>query len=292
MTKAIVIQPREWGSYIKMDAEFKVTVTPEFAMFLLENWNDHNVSLSEHRAKKLADIMSAGKWQPTKTPIQIRTDGHLLDGQTRLRAVVICGMSRPFFFAFGVPPEAFVAIDTGRTRHAKEGFEIRKIPNAKDISRIVRTIDLIHARTEGARHLSLSIEDALALYDTLHAQHLQDARREVKRIMPSRYCIETCTMAGLYYCFAAKSPLQAKTFFEVWATGSTPRAGAPYQLNQLLPTAVYGNGHTPSHKRLCVIVSAWNEFVVGKKFTPTDVANATLLQNIPVVKGPNDREAA
>jgi len=59
-------------------------------------------------------------------------------------------------------------------------------------------------------------------------------------------------------------------------------------LFQRLGAAVQGNGHSPSHQRLVIVVSAWNQFVLGRKFGLTDLTAALGRAEIPIVKGPYD----
>jgi hypothetical protein len=288
MSEALKVHPKEWDKYAQTEDVYKILVTPELASWILEFRNYHNVTLENYLAKKYAAAMVEGEWYPTKTPIQVRSDGHLIDGQTRLKAVEISDMPRVFYFMFGVPNEAFLGLDIGRKRFVKHAFQIKGIPHAKDMARIVRTIDLIRKRTESARHESMLMKEALEFYATLSPQLLEQSLRDILSIMPNKYCIDKCTLAGLYYCFAEKSPLQARVFFEVWATGSSPRAGAPFLLFQRLGAAVQGNGHSPSHQRLVIVVSAWNQFVLGRKFGLTDLTAALGRAEIPIVKGPYD----
>lgn len=69
-----------------------VRVTPEIAERWLKN-NGKNRKLSIVHAKKLAAVMAAGKWSLNGQTISFDDQGRLLDGQHRLTAVVLSGVS-------------------------------------------------------------------------------------------------------------------------------------------------------------------------------------------------------
>ena len=64
-----------------------VTITPQVAQMMLEH-NTHNRNLTESRAQAYARDMASGNWRYTGEGIKFGPDGTLLDGQTRLRAIV------------------------------------------------------------------------------------------------------------------------------------------------------------------------------------------------------------
>lgn len=96
-----------------------MTVTPEMA----DNWlkkNEGNRKLREQRAAALARAIQDGKYRLTHQPIAISTKGRLLDGQHRLRAVVLSQQSIETAVAFDVPEAAFEVMDAGLPRKMYE----------------------------------------------------------------------------------------------------------------------------------------------------------------------------
>jgi hypothetical protein len=62
--------------------------------------------------------MRRGEWADNGETVKVGTDGRILDGQHRLRAIVDSGCTVPMTVVFGVNPGAFKTIDVGRSRTA------------------------------------------------------------------------------------------------------------------------------------------------------------------------------
>lgn len=88
-----------------------VTVTPELAdMWLKQNGKNRPVSMAH--VKRLADEMRNGQWVFNGQTISFDESGRLLDGQHRLKAVVVSGCEVPMAVAMGVSdPRAFTSYD-------------------------------------------------------------------------------------------------------------------------------------------------------------------------------------
>ena len=68
---------------------------------------------SQRRVAKYADMMRTGRWQLNGVPISITSDGHVVNGQHRLRAIVEFGQPVTFWVEQNVNPETFKTHDTG-----------------------------------------------------------------------------------------------------------------------------------------------------------------------------------
>lgn len=111
-------------------------ITPEVAARMLEK-NDINRPLSKQRVEYYARQMREGKWQLNGESISVAADGTLLNGQTRLNAVIAAGIAVPMLIVSGVKKETFATFDQGRNRTNGDIFSIAGIPNASKISTIV-----------------------------------------------------------------------------------------------------------------------------------------------------------
>lgn len=112
-----------------------VDVTPEQAKKMLTRSSFKNRSVSGAAVRKYARDMKNGNWDiMTPNLISVTESGDILDGQHRLRAVVLAGVTVPLWIANGVDPRASI-YDRGRSRSAKdilcfEGFDV----TAKDVA--------------------------------------------------------------------------------------------------------------------------------------------------------------
>lgn len=91
------------------------TITPERAEELLAH-NTANRPQSRAEERSEAADMRAGRWRQTHQGIAVADDGTLLDGQTRLRAIVLSGAPQRMLVTTGLPRDTFSAIDQGRRR--------------------------------------------------------------------------------------------------------------------------------------------------------------------------------
>ena len=92
-----------------------VNITPEQAGKMLEK-NDHNRALPKAYASAYAFDMIEGYWQFNGVPIIFADDGTLLDGQTRLNAIIIANISQDLLVITGINNDVFKSIDTGKGR--------------------------------------------------------------------------------------------------------------------------------------------------------------------------------
>jgi len=100
-----------------------VDMTPEWASELLKA-NTYNRGLSRSKVKSFVKQIINGKWRKTGQGISVASDGRLLDGQTRLNAVVQSGMSVPMVVAWNCDNDSFAVFDTGRARSATDVLKI------------------------------------------------------------------------------------------------------------------------------------------------------------------------
>jgi hypothetical protein len=98
-------------------------ITPERALRMLE-LNVANRSVRPKWVKELSRRMLSGEWKFDGAPIVISPDGELLNGQHRLLALVMAGVSLSFVLVTGVSKEAFAVMDCGSMRRASDVLHI------------------------------------------------------------------------------------------------------------------------------------------------------------------------
>jgi hypothetical protein len=81
-------------------------MTPALAEDFLTHCNTHNRTLADAHVETLANEMRAGRWQLTHQGIAFSPNRVLLDGQHRLWAVVMSGVTVPMRIFINEPPEA------------------------------------------------------------------------------------------------------------------------------------------------------------------------------------------
>lgn len=100
-----------------------VTVTPEIAADMMRHLPDTQRKTSASFVRSYAEELKSGQWRAHAQPIQIATDGTVIDGQHRLLAIIESGVPMECVIAEGVDPAAFAFIDIGRRRVAAQFIE-------------------------------------------------------------------------------------------------------------------------------------------------------------------------
>jgi hypothetical protein len=119
----------------------RLPITPELAADWLENRNlSANRNLSEHVAAKYAKAMSEGRWLFTHQGIAFDTEGWLIDGQHRLRAVAISGVTVEMFVVPGCDAATFAVLDNGFKRQAHQLIDVHGAPVVAAAARILAIV--------------------------------------------------------------------------------------------------------------------------------------------------------
>lgn len=92
-----------------------VKITPKMAYDWLQK-NVRNRPPAPKVVERYADAMKSHQWSLTGDPIRFTDAGVLIDGQHRLAACVLCGVSFESVVVTGVMPDAFNDIDQGYKR--------------------------------------------------------------------------------------------------------------------------------------------------------------------------------
>lgn len=103
-----------------------VSVSPEWAEQVLEKQNTGNRQMRRWWSEAMAASMRRGEWITTHQGIAFTKDGRLLDGQHRLQAVVLSGITVSMVVFKNVPDEAFSALDIGVKRSIADSTGLSK----------------------------------------------------------------------------------------------------------------------------------------------------------------------
>jgi hypothetical protein len=105
-----------------------IKVTPGIA----KNWlnrNPNNRSINEKTVREYTADMLHGRWKYNGEAVKFDVDGHLIDGQHRLNAIVMSNTAQDMLVVRGLDPQVFDSIDIGRMRSTANVMEVKKIPH-------------------------------------------------------------------------------------------------------------------------------------------------------------------
>lgn len=132
----------------------RMRITPGVAAEILRDRNPKNRPIESRRvARYIADITS-GRWHVHGSSIQFNREGSLIDGQHRLRAVMMSGQSADFMMTFGISNDAAIAIDEGRPRSNTDVARIIGMDGINKFGMSIAAYTLEHAGVKASRSRS------------------------------------------------------------------------------------------------------------------------------------------
>jgi len=121
---------------VKIDV---VTMTPALATTLLAG-NTKNRRLDPRRLRTLATALTNGEYQFDGTPVRIGPGGLVLDGQHRLEAVRLSGVTIQVLLITDMDPSATLVLDTGKPRSFTDYLTIMGVTNVAHIAAACRLL--------------------------------------------------------------------------------------------------------------------------------------------------------
>lgn len=113
-------------------------ITPKMAATMLLSNYDGNRKIKRPVVSGYAEDMKAGRWEATtNNVIQIGTDGKLYDGQHRLNAVILAGVSVPMYVNMGADPGEYMIYDNGTVRHEADVVNVANATMSQTISKFI-----------------------------------------------------------------------------------------------------------------------------------------------------------
>ena len=239
-----------------------IDVTPDLASLWLTK-NHKNRNLREKTAQLYAEDMIAGDWRWTGESIKFAHDGSLIDGQHRLRAVELAGITVPMLVVRGLAPEAQEDVDRGVPRKFYDVLALRGEVSASSLAAIVRRV---HGWQKGLRK-NLDTGNAATVAQmlrTLEAHpELRDVTKRANQIaansdLPS-------SLVGLcIWVFDQIDPDDCEFFFDRLVDGQSLTKGDPiYELRRTLQGTKDVRGERSQTFLLAITIKAWNAYRNG-----------------------------
>lgn len=261
------------------------TITPVVAKYILVKYNIGNRSKKPGKIEEYAFDMLNNNWRRTMEPLKFSDKLLLRDGQNRLYACEKSGRSFEAEIGFGVPDDAFVKMDQGKSRSSGDVLQIAGYKDTNTLAAAVRWVSMFENDRVKNRD-TLSPEETLKLLDEKY-KTLPDLIPQAGRIY-SLTRQPKGLVAALNYMFAERDAVKAQEWADAWEkavfTGPyTPLDHAQKTLQKLHTIAM---GRVHDTVRAAVLVNAWNLFITGHRGKQGDVGY-TLDQPFPSIMGPN-----
>lgn len=234
-----------------------VKITPTLAARWL-SFNSSNRSLRPAYVEALARDMREGRWRFNGEPIRRSRDGRLIDGQHRLNAVVLSGLTIVFLVISELDFSIQETIDINAVRSAADTLKLHGTKNPNLAAAIARKVIMWD---EGKRwHFSNYKPTNPQIVSVLES----DPRLAEATEVAQRY-LNTIPVAGSvvgfsWYILSKLNPAEANRFFDQLASGiGTFESGAPViTLRNRLVKLRSEPGRVKDEYVIAAIFRAWN----------------------------------
>jgi hypothetical protein len=247
-----------------------VTVTPELARLLLAS-NPANRAVYKAKVEEYAAAILRGDWDLNGEPIIVSDTGELNDGQHRLNAVVLSGVSIRSIFVFGVSRASRNTVDLGAKRTAGDILGMSGVPDSTHVAVMVKFIINYEAQMHlGTHRTPQEIAERLSKMGWEDVDNSLTHGRSVYRVF--RWSIGG--WAALYYLMIQRDMHAADRFFNELATGDgvVGKHNNVGALRTRLIENLAAKGKLPVTEIAALTIKAWNHRRAG---VPTKVLRWT-----------------
>lgn len=253
-------QRRPRSSSYGKETEMKLEdITPDVARDYLDK-NTNNRPCPKRTVTRLVLALVNGEWEVNGETIKFDRNGTLIDGQTRLMAVIESGVTIRTWVLRGLEPNSFDTIDQGRSRSiahvlARNGHKYYQelaiaanlvfrmgdgMPDCPGGLRVSVAIELLKAHPEIAKSVAL-------MHDL-----------NIKSVSPAG------SAAGFHYLMSRKDPDLAGQFWESIANGLSGKTN-PIRLLRDAMMQNRGVKRSLSQRYIhAITIKAWNLRRAGK----------------------------
>jgi len=242
--------------------QYKVTeVTPALA----EKWlhqNTHNRKVRDNAVYGYARDMEAGNWAENGEAIKFAADGTLLDGQHRLSAIVLSGVTLRLLVVTGLQTATQETMDDGRKRSVADALTLRKEPNAVQLAAITRRALMWTQgiyRNVGSRPPTNS--ESLQFFEA-HPE-LRDST-SVAVALRKAVALPSSIVGLTHWVFTAIDAEDSAWFFERLGSGANlPEYHPVLTLRKKAREVSEGPGRVPEDVLLAFTIKSWNAYRDG-----------------------------
>lgn len=243
---------------VEVVSSYIVLVTPALAAVWLR-LNTGNRKPSRAKIRRFAALIPAGRWVVNGETVKFSVSGRLIDGQSRLRAIIEAGQPALLEIRFGIPDQAQSTMDCGESRRATHTLEMLGHQHPHVLSPALRFVFKYETGSlgSGSGKGKISIMENLAIPSLLkrHAgleksvQWAIDQGQRLRKLMP------WSEGAFFHYVFGLRSHMARDSFFEGLRNHSVASQPVALLRQRILGAQV---GRLSPGVRIKLVVKAWN----------------------------------
>lgn len=127
----------------------ELDITPEIAAEMLKH-NCDNRPISQAFVRSYADTLKRNEWMLNGEDIIFDKEGHIINGQHRLQAIIASGCTVRMGIKRGVEPKAFTTYDNGRNRTGGQLLQMQGYANGNIAASVVKLLHELRSGNIGA----------------------------------------------------------------------------------------------------------------------------------------------
>jgi hypothetical protein len=239
----------------------QVLITPEIAAdYLSKMKKNRNVKM--RHIQELIQMLRQGEWMLNGETIKFDANGHLVDGQHRLHAILQSGIAAESLVVFGIDPRAFSTIDIGKIRTFGDLAGLLGYENANTLGGALNVLYTI-LHIEGERqHVRILPKPFLLEY--LKSGH-EDLIQSVSKVNVLRHLAAPSVFAACHYLCAQVDSEAADRFFMQLHEGVGLEVGSPILVlsKKLIEGRLAKRRYKPVELAV-FILKAWNAVQRGQ----------------------------
>lgn len=241
-------------------------MTAEEAKRLLGQ-NVGNRSVRSSHVRVLSDAMRRGEWMQNGETIKVSKTGRLLDGQHRLMAIVMSGVSVPMTVIYGIDDEAFSTIDIGAKRSIGDALGMDGEENGPKLAAMLK---MAYTYNETGRPYGLASYRS-PTFPQLQALCTDSARNSAKFAAGKKLLRSIVGETLTAWCFMRFSTEvgvdAAQEFFDLLTSGAGLTDGSPILAlrNRLMSEKVKDKTSLDKEYKAALVFKAFKLFVAGQK---------------------------
>lgn len=275
---------------IGTDQTVTLNISPSMAKIMLDRVKTQRTLVSA-TVQRYAREMSEGRWVLTGECLIFGTNGALLNGQHRLRAVIRSDKTIAMDVRFGIDPKSMPKIDRLRPRSAGDVFSMLGENNAANLAAMTRFV--WQYENTGGMRIAWKEPEPEELWEYMDECHPNlrsyiSTYREVKRTGWGLYAI----ISSLHYlCATIAGKEEADEFFYQFITGNGigtwskkhPIVKLRDEFAKIEKNKLKGKKVQPEFKA-AMIIKAFNAWLYGKERTTLAWRSQNDTEKFPTIK--------
>lgn len=254
------------------------TISPELAEHVL-NKNDDNRPTVSNNVIKIANDIESGLWALNGETIIVSEEGLLNDGQHRMQAVILTGMSIETVLFFGAPRKSRFTVDMGAARTCGHLLAMDGITDSNQKAAAGKLL-LIWSRGAytNADHIAGTKQEVRAFFEE-NRINIEKAYEAVANRPFSKAAGQTMMMAG-HVILHQVNPAACGVFFEKLIDGADLQKGSAI-LQARNHFATISEKRLNSWEKLELLLRYWNAWRRGRVLN----RNISVAREWPKIEG-------